>query len=43
MKEQENNEVYCIFNNDKESINIQIENAFKEYLKDVLKNYKKLE
>ncbi len=31
---QEKEKIYCIFNNKKESFQSQIENAFKEYLKD---------
>ena len=34
-------QVFCIFNNDKENINIQIEKSFIEYLKNYLKANKK--
>lgn len=34
-------QVFCIFNNDKENINIQIEKSFIAYLKDSIKDNKK--
>ena len=34
-------QVFCIFNNDKEDINIQIEKSFIAYLKDSVKDNKK--
>ena len=35
-------QVFCIFNNDKENINIQIEKSFIAYLKDLVKDNKKI-
>ncbi len=34
-------QVFCIFNNNKEDINIQIEKSFIAYLKDYIKDNKK--
>ena len=34
-------QIFCIFNNDKEDINIQIEKSFIAYLKDSIKYNKK--
>ena len=34
-------QIFCIFNNDKENINIQIEKSFIAYLKDSIKDNKK--
>ena len=34
-------QVFCIFNNDKENINIQVEKSFIAYLKDSIKDNKK--
>ena len=34
-------QIFCIFNNDKEDINIQIEKSFIAYLKDSIKDNKK--
>ena len=36
-------QVFCIFNNDKEDINIQIEKSFIAYLKDSIIDNKKIE
>ena len=35
-------QVFCIFNNDKENINIQIEKSFIAYLNDSIKDNKKV-
>ncbi len=34
-------QIFCIFNNDKENINTQIEKSFIAYLKDSIKDNKK--
>ncbi len=34
-------QVFCIFNNEKEDINIQVEKSFITYLKDLVKDNKK--
>ncbi len=44
MKSAESKDkIYCIFNNRKKDINVQIEKAFQEYLKEEIKNSKNLE
>ena len=36
-------QILCIFNNEKENINIQVEKSFIAYLKDSIKDNKKIE
>ncbi len=36
-------QVFCIFNNDKENINMQIEKSFIAYLKNLIKEIKSIE
>lgn len=40
---EEKEKIYCIFNNEKEYFQSQIEKAFKEYLKDAMKENKAIE
>ena len=40
---EEKEKIYCIFNNEKESFQSQIEKAFKEYLKEEMKEDKDIE